>query len=332
MNQRQVLWSPNVRAVRARAVQDARARIFNDVEKKVGEHMFRRPLEGPRLNRHYFPSKFQFQSFHLDEYYDMQEARFDPEVVAYRRRQLWADDTADRTEWMQRMQRVLDKVQAARRRGVDLKAMLDEKTRAHVDLLFSSDPRKKRKETDVPATAQDVEIINVRSVLSRQEILELREVLAVADQMLPLEATTTCAGPDDTSSAAKNPPAAASRESCEEVAAVPLLAGGSQERVVGDADVSTAAPDSAGEVSGEQEDENGARSTENKAAKKLVRHRFVDPMYRRRRLKWLERFCRGLHRKKEKQYNPYYLTHPDEKPVWPDNLGSVTIRWPNPAA
>ncbi|CAE8638559.1 unnamed protein product, partial [Polarella glacialis] len=60
------------------------------------------------------------------------------------------------------------------------------------------------------------------------------------------------------------------------------------------------------------------------------RHRFVDPMFRRRRLKWLERQMAGLNKDKEVKYNQYYATHPDKTPEWPTNKGSVTIKWPSP--
>ena len=59
------------------------------------------------------------------------------------------------------------------------------------------------------------------------------------------------------------------------------------------------------------------------------RHRFVDPLFRRRRLKWMERFLAGMNNAKEIKLNRHYTRHPDEQPQWPSNLGSVTVRWPN---
>jgi hypothetical protein len=59
------------------------------------------------------------------------------------------------------------------------------------------------------------------------------------------------------------------------------------------------------------------------------RHRFVDPLFRRRRLKWMERFLAGMNNKKEIRLNRHYTRHPDEQKVWPTNLGSVTVKWPN---
>ena len=60
------------------------------------------------------------------------------------------------------------------------------------------------------------------------------------------------------------------------------------------------------------------------------RHRFVDPMYRRRRLKWLERLMRDLNSEKEKKYSGYYASHPDHMEHFPTNMGSVSVKWPSP--
>ena len=67
------------------------------------------------------------------------------------------------------------------------------------------------------------------------------------------------------------------------------------------------------------------------AASLLVnkRHRFVDPLFRRRRLKWMERFLAGMNNAKEIKLNRHFTRHPDLQPKWPSNLGSVTVKWPN---
>jgi hypothetical protein len=59
------------------------------------------------------------------------------------------------------------------------------------------------------------------------------------------------------------------------------------------------------------------------------RHRFVDPLFRRRRLKWMERFLAGMNNSKEIKYNRHFTRHPDEQKTWPTNMGSVTVKWPN---
>eukprot|EP00930_Biecheleria_cincta_P082549 TRINITY_DN72262_c0_g1_i1.p1 TRINITY_DN72262_c0_g1~~TRINITY_DN72262_c0_g1_i1.p1 ORF type:complete len:465 (+),score=86.05 TRINITY_DN72262_c0_g1_i1:52-1446(+) len=60
------------------------------------------------------------------------------------------------------------------------------------------------------------------------------------------------------------------------------------------------------------------------------RHRFIDPMYRRRRLKWLERQMSDLNREKDVKFSSYYGPHPDATPEWPTNKGSTTVVWPSP--
>jgi len=60
------------------------------------------------------------------------------------------------------------------------------------------------------------------------------------------------------------------------------------------------------------------------------RHRFIDPMFRRRRLKWLERQMAGKNKETEVKFNTYYATHPDQHKEWPTNKGSVTVTYPSP--
>jgi len=60
------------------------------------------------------------------------------------------------------------------------------------------------------------------------------------------------------------------------------------------------------------------------------RHRFIEPMYRRRRLKWLEKIQANRIKAKDLQLNDYWPLHPDRKEKWPTNMGSVTVKWPSP--
>eukprot|EP00397_Hematodinium_sp_SG-2012_P031166 GEMP01033060.1.p1 GENE.GEMP01033060.1~~GEMP01033060.1.p1 ORF type:complete len:511 (+),score=127.86 GEMP01033060.1:94-1626(+) len=59
------------------------------------------------------------------------------------------------------------------------------------------------------------------------------------------------------------------------------------------------------------------------------RHRFIDPMFRRRRLKWLERLQSRKNNDREIKYNQYYMAHPDNQERWPLNKGSVTVQYPS---
>ncbi|KFG30611.1 hypothetical protein TGRUB_207800 [Toxoplasma gondii RUB] len=63
-----------------------------------------------------------------------------------------------------------------------------------------------------------------------------------------------------------------------------------------------------------------------------AKHRFFDPLFRRRRLSFLDRFARErIKGEKARQLGAQlYVKHPDQKPVWPDNKGLLTRKWPSP--
>jgi hypothetical protein len=66
--------------------------------------------------------------------------------------------------------------------------------------------------------------------------------------------------------------------------------------------------------------------------KKLLnkRYRFIDPLYRRRRVKWMERLLTQKHSAQELKHHSYYKTHPDQQDTFPTNMGPATIKWPSP--
>ncbi|CBZ49787.1 conserved hypothetical protein [Neospora caninum Liverpool] len=63
-----------------------------------------------------------------------------------------------------------------------------------------------------------------------------------------------------------------------------------------------------------------------------AKHRFFDPLFRRKRLSFLDRFARErIKGEKARQLGAQlYVKHPDQKPVWPDNKGLLTRKWPSP--
>lgn len=79
----------------------------------------------------------------------------------------------------------------------------------------------------------------------------------------------------------------------------------------------------------ETRDSESVNETISRKVPKDKRHRFIDPLFRRRRLKWMERFMAGMNNSKEIKYNRHFTRHPDTQKHWPTNLGSVTVRWPN---
>lgn len=61
------------------------------------------------------------------------------------------------------------------------------------------------------------------------------------------------------------------------------------------------------------------------------RHRFIDPMFRRRRLKWLERQSAGSNKEWNVKHRlPFYGTHPDDQKQWPTNKAGLHVTWPSP--
>merc|ERR1712146_554695 len=66
-----------------------------------------------------------------------------------------------------------------------------------------------------------------------------------------------------------------------------------------------------------------------KRTKQKRRWRFIDPLYRRRRVKFLERYARGQCKPKEIKYNEYRVQHPDNMSQWPSNKNSGTVKWPS---
>eukprot|EP00921_Rhytidocystis_pertsovi_P011471 GHVQ01018530.1.p1 GENE.GHVQ01018530.1~~GHVQ01018530.1.p1 ORF type:complete len:110 (+),score=1.98 GHVQ01018530.1:44-373(+) len=62
-----------------------------------------------------------------------------------------------------------------------------------------------------------------------------------------------------------------------------------------------------------------------------TRRRFFEPLFRRRRLAYLERLSSGrVKNAKKLLYKQYFVDHPDQKELWPDNKGSCSIKWPSP--
>eukprot|EP00922_Rhytidocystis_sp_ex-Travisia-forbesii_P042811 GHVS01064019.1.p1 GENE.GHVS01064019.1~~GHVS01064019.1.p1 ORF type:complete len:524 (-),score=97.04 GHVS01064019.1:254-1669(-) len=61
------------------------------------------------------------------------------------------------------------------------------------------------------------------------------------------------------------------------------------------------------------------------------RYRFFEPLFRRRRLAYIERLCAGrVKNEKKKKYQQFFVDHPDQKALWPDNKGSCSVKWPSP--
>lgn len=61
-----------------------------------------------------------------------------------------------------------------------------------------------------------------------------------------------------------------------------------------------------------------------------TRNRFVDTLYLRRRNYYLDKVSRKKKISEIKQkYKSHFLTHPDEKSIWPDSKGIHQHKWPS---
>ncbi|CAD7944622.1 unnamed protein product [Amoebophrya sp. A25] len=388
-------WSSNIRLQRQSHLADVRARIFGEREKKVGEHMFRRPLDGPELNRHYFPSKFNFQSFHLDEYMDMQRDRF------FNRRPVHP--------CVGELEMALEQVREGRKRteirnwisGYSYIASSSQRTQQEPQPQDTSSTSKhptSQNQLQIAASHRNrLEQRDPQSLIDLSQLLDLAETvhpettscwevveggtstrtsLEASQQVDGAEGADTVVGVDVDVKGVEDIKDSLStstdKSTSTEERAEPLSSDNADSHSSADAgeSLSTASvsesttssgkadrilgiekPSSAAE-SGEEEKpdflaslfqqdsstSHDSTSTQDliqelaakeKELEKSVQFRFVCPMYRRRRVKWLDRFTKGQHKKKAKQYHSYYLVHPDDKPVFPDNLGSVTVRWPH---
>ncbi|CRG97052.1 conserved Plasmodium protein, unknown function [Plasmodium gallinaceum] len=72
---------------------------------------------------------------------------------------------------------------------------------------------------------------------------------------------------------------------------------------------------------------------ENENIKKtlLIRNRFIDPLYLRRRYSYIDKLTKKkIKKEKYKTYRKHFIQHADEKKIWPDNKGLLNKIYPNP--
>mmetsp|Transcript_35760 Transcript_35760/g.82056 ORF Transcript_35760/g.82056 Transcript_35760/m.82056 type:complete len:314 (-) Transcript_35760:23-964(-) len=68
----------DLRVVREERINAARERIFGTKGTLPGDRYFKMPLEGNEYMTWYFPSKYQFPDFRVEEYFEMQAERLAP--------------------------------------------------------------------------------------------------------------------------------------------------------------------------------------------------------------------------------------------------------------
>uniref|UniRef100_A0A7S1AD89 Uncharacterized protein n=1 Tax=Noctiluca scintillans TaxID=2966 RepID=A0A7S1AD89_NOCSC len=281
-----------------------------------GDRQFQKNLEGRQLMQWYFPSKFNFQDFRVEEYFEMQDDRFAPreqhrcmpllrqtlqEVSRHRDslRQLFRDmeeETFVRNPTLQDLYGLFSLVDPDPVLSFPVPEQIVTEHRRNLSWFFRNEG--------------DDELMNLWLLLPEDvskalegEVMRLQsepEVRAfILDQIqrrnlfLPLDQVVM--------DSAEGAPALTYDRALERPSV------------------------------GRTFKKKMSSSTSKRLRDYMsIRHRFVDPMYRRRRLKWLERLNSGKHKERELKYNPYYMKHADEHKEWPTNKGSVTVLWPSP--
>lgn len=323
---------PDLRAARDAHVAGAQERVFGPQQNMPGDRYFRKPLEGRKLMRWYFPSKYGFQDFRVDDYFEMQGERLAPREV--HRCMPALDDT-------------LAEVSRNREALRTFFAKLDADTFLHnpslqdlYGLFRMVDAEGALPFTPPPEVFQEHHPLLVEAEEAEELHALLREKLG-PEKALQLEARVQRAG-------SMEEVRKILREQAKEHNVLPKLQDMTVYVDYEEADEDAGIRRSAQLKMGPRSSMGGSakkRAKAQKAAQQELdklrkddsvggymarRHRFIDPMFRRRRLKWLERQMAEKNNATEVKFNSYYATHPDSAKNWPSNKGSVTVVWPSP--
>ena len=232
-----------------------------------GERWFARPLDGKLLRQWYFPSKYGFQNFKMEEYIEMQAERFKDRPV-HPSVKLFSDTLTRVAQESVKIGEFLEKNKGDKSLD-DLKAIYD---------MVVEEDKEVRDEDEIAflletlrAHAGAEKAIQIASKLNN-ELISLVEARRLILDCLKQENGKGMVG------------------------------------------------------------SGGFGVDYSESEKKILgrRHRFVDPLQRRRRLKWMERLLQGKHSAQELKHGSHYKTHPDQQEIYPTNMGPVTIKWPSP--
>jgi len=352
------------RALKEEHVSIARERVFGPQGNMPGDRQFKKKLEGRKLMRWYFPSKYNLQDFRTEEYFEMQAERFAPREPhrSFPKLMQSLDKVAKHREELRRFFKTMDEATFLESptlqdlyglfRVVDGDPALPFKPPEKVFLehdpmggknpvarVTSGGSSAERTDSmdevsDSAAEAQDdaeaaelaalmLAVKNKKLDAAQRQALEARIVRASSPEevrsVLAEEAKKlNVVMPLDKNTAVFEESSEGQRQQMKRYPAEQQL-GGSQKGRRKEMDKAEA--------------ELEKLKTEGKPEIRRYlnrRHRFVDPMFRRRRLKWLERQMSGLNKEKEVKFNSYFASHPDNTAEWPTNKGSVTIVWPSP--
>lgn len=357
----------NMRLERDEHILRARERIFGPQGNMPGDRYFRKKLEGRQLMKWYFPSKYGLQDFRNDEYFEMQADRFAPRPI-HRSIELLSSTTEEVAKHREELRRFFENLDEETFlntptlhdlygvfRMVDPAPVLSFPVAENIFLEHSpmwgaSPPFKYPSHSGHASQVEDEPAATASGHEEMPE--ELLALWALISERLKKKGGDALANTLDVR---------INMVQSEEEIRTMLLEEAHQLGIVAPFKDSTVVVEEArgkdGKVKGSRlaaymvRPESGGSKEERarsraKAEEDLTemktegdvkvrdyvnrRHRFVDPMFRRRRLKWLERQMAGKNKETEVKFNSYYATHPDEHKVWPTNKGSVTVVWPSP--
>lgn len=378
-NAQQATPPRDLRNLRDEHILRARERVFGPQGNMPGDRNFRKALEGRKMMRWYFPSKYAMQDFKSEEYFEMQADRFAPRPVHACMSSLnaTAQEVVKHREDLRRFFRNLDEETFLNTptlqdlygvfRMVDPDPVLSFPVPENIFLehspLWGTSPPFRYPaqsldsgEMSPPTQAAVVEeeeveadgstpLKSARSHEAAEEEIpdELLALWAlVSERLTTAEGGSTRANALDTRINMVRSEEEVRSLLLEEARQVGIVAPFEDSSVVfrdGRLGAYLVRPENGGskeERAASQmraEEELTKMRTKGPASVRdyvTRRHRFIDPMFRRRRWKWLERQMAGKNKEREVKFNTYYATHPDDQPEFPTNKGSVTVVWPSP--
>lgn len=365
---RQKLPAPpptDLRTLRDEHVLRAREAVFGPQGSLPGDRYLRQKLEGRKFMRWYFPSKFNMQDFRVDEYFEMQAERFKPHPPhdCMAKLNATAQEVSKHREEVRSFFRGIDEETFLNTptlqdlygvfRMVDPDPVLSFPVPENIFLehspLWGSSPPFRYPSQSLDSAEQDEAIEDAAdeaapAALASSEHEMAEELLAL--WALVSEALGKEAGGKSRANAFD---ARINMVKSEKEVRELLLQEAQQLGIVAPFEDSSVVVEDGrlaaylvrAQSGGSQEERAASQKSAEKELLKMRetgqtkaylarRHRFVDPMFRRRRLKWLERQMIGKNKEKEVKFNTYYATHPDDHKEWPTNKGSVTVVWPSP--
>mmetsp|Transcript_42375 Transcript_42375/g.76929 ORF Transcript_42375/g.76929 Transcript_42375/m.76929 type:complete len:354 (+) Transcript_42375:40-1101(+) len=330
----------DLRVVREERINAARERIFGTRGTLPGDRFFKMPLQGNDFMTWYFPSKYQFPDFRVEEYFEMQAERLAPKEKHESMHDIGQVFQAamDHKESLQRFFQNLSEEDFNNNPTLQDLYGIYRQVDAERGLSFAPHPSLFREHQPMfavqPATEEGVESSQGDSQLDAATVIRMgvTQLYNMYCSILRSLKKTAKSNVAFHSEKFRLDARLIRKSSAKEVHSL-LLSFAQEHGIAVPFDVTTLMPENGSLLPyslparpKEEADDLGGFAPYLKR-----RHRFVDPLFRRRRLKWLERLAANAHGEKTLKYHSsIYVLHPDELEEFPTNKGSVTVTWPSP--